>query len=442
MSLQRQQPRSDTCAIPCQQEAFDVTIRVPGSKSLTNRAIVMASLASGRSVIRGALRSDDTDGLLNALRVLGIESECQDEDLVISGCNGRPRCGGEVDLGHGGTPSRFMMAIAVLAPEPVRIDGSPRMRERPIAQLANLVEELGCHVHFENQHGHLPVVITPAPRQALKSRLSVGKVDSSQFISALLLIGPYLSEGLVLRYRQPLTSSPYIDMTLALLRDWGQAPVAIPSESQQSAAGVFFVPAAHIAGRAYAIEPDASSAIYFLSAAAITPGASCTVEGLGGTSLQPDMFLLEALEQMGAVVERKADAIRVQGPTSLQGIEFDAERCPDGAVMLAAVAAVAKTPTVINGLHTLKIKESDRIEAVATELNRLGANAQGGPDSLQIRPQEMPQTPVLVETYDDHRMAMAFAVLGLRRGGVSIKDPDCVSKSFPHFWSVFEELIQ
>ena len=428
--------------IPRHRQAFDIPVSVPGSKSLSNRAIVMAALAEGRSVLQGALRSDDTDGLLKSLNDLGVKSIYEGEELAIIGCSGRLPYGGEVHLGHGGTPSRFMMAVAMLASEAVGIDGSARMRERPIGQLSDFLSQMGCGIEFKSASDHLPLVITPPSPRDVISRLSIGEVDSSQFVSALLLIGAHLRDGLTLRYSKPLTSRPYIDMTLDLLRAWGQMPVVLPIDGQASCGGVFFVPPKNVAGRTYQIEPDASSALYFLAAAAMIPDAVCKVEGLSGHSTQPDMHVLEALSEMGAVVERQEASVTVRGPKELRGIEFDASSCPDGAVMLAVLAATAKTPSCISGLQTLKIKESDRITAIVTELNRLGADAQGGPDWIQIKPQRFPETPVLIRTYDDHRMAMAFAVLGLWRGGLSIEDPACVRKSFPEFWTIFEMLIQ
>jgi 3-phosphoshikimate 1-carboxyvinyltransferase len=424
-------------------EPFDLSLRPPGSKSMTCRAYVIAALADGASRIERPLRSDDTDRLLAALEQLGAGVQWQEDDVVIEGCGGRLPRGGRVDLGDGGTPARFMMAVACLAGAPVVVDGSNRMRQRPVAELVELLQALGARIEYVRQDGGLPIRVTPS-RDMRGGALDVPTTASSQFISALLLIGPWLDDGIQLRYTGELTSPSYVELTELLLEQWGAEVGPIDQEADH---GGHRVAPSPLAGRHFAIEPDASSAVYWWTAALMTPGARARVPGIGRRSAQPDVRVLDLVEAGGDAGERRVrwgdDAIEVVGSEARPALgDVCAREAPDGAMCLAVYAASADRPAArasqsvsrISGLRTLRVKESDRIAALANELTRVGCSVEMDDDSIVIDPTTLHDRPVVIETYRDHRMAMAFAVLGLHRPGISIADPGCVNKSYPTFW--------
>lgn len=422
------------------------TITPPGSKSITCRAMVLAALANGESRLVRPLRSDDTDGLLEALVTLGAQAQWEGEDVVIEGVAGEFPRGGRIDLGDGGTPTRFMIACACLAAQPVVVDGSARMRERPIAEGVAMLRELGARIDFIETEGRLPVRVQPS-ETFLGGSITVGETASSQFISALMLIGSCLPAGLKLQFEGPLTSASYVELTRQCLAAWDVQVISLDpppgpfpgreGEKKEQLRRValepgvvgeceMVVPQPKLRGRVFAIEPDASSAVYWALASAIVPG--CAIETpLPLESKQPDAAALRLMTQM-------------QG--RLEGFSFDAGECPDGAVALAVLASRCRGVSLLSGLKTLRVKESDRIAALATELARIGCTVESGPDWLRIDPSTQHERPVTIETYNDHRIAMAFAVLGLARGGVSIRNPECVAKSYPGFWRDFERLAE
>ena len=404
---------------------FAVSIIPPGSKSLTNRALVLAALADGSSMLHRPLVSDDTVGLRNALSELGATCEVLNDAWRVSGVAGSFSRGGEVNLGDGGTPARFMLAAAALSETGVVIDGSARMRERPVAEGIDLLRQLGVELSGTGTPEHLPVEVVSWPNRQ-GGTVHVGQTASSQFLSALMLIAPWTAEGITIAFTESPTSVSYIELTVALLRQLG---VQVAYERAQSVT----VPSGAVAPFDVSIEPDASSAMYWWSAAAITPGASVTVP-IPETSAQPDLEALALLELLGAQVIREDDSITVRGPSELTGAELDAELCPDAAVMLAVVAACARGVTRIDGLRTLRVKETDRIHALAEELAKTGCTVRTYDDAIEIEPATMHAQPIQVKTWNDHRMAMAFGVLGLVRKGVRIEDPSCVAKSYPKFW--------
>lgn len=406
------------------ERPFDVEVRPPGSKSITNRAYVLAALGQGTTVLQRPLRADDTDRLLAALRILGASIELVGDDVRIEGARGRFPRGGHVDLGDGGTPARFLIAAACLASAPVIVDGSLRMRERPVAEGIEQLRHLGAVIEYLNVEGRLPVRVTPA--RLTGGRIAVGPTRSSQFISALMLIAPFLPRGLMIETTAPLTSASYVKLTAHELRAWG-----VPVEMNDS---TIHVPADPVHGVTRAIEPDASSALYWLGAVALVPGARVRVRGFDRHSPQPDAMLVDVLAGAGLSVSTEAGDLVATGGPVIDGFDVDAGGAPDGAMLLAALAAVARGPSRLRGLHTLRYKESDRIDALATELRRLGCTVLATDETLAIEPAPAREDPVLIETYDDHRIAMAFAVLGLVRPGISIADPACVGKSYPGFW--------
>jgi 3-phosphoshikimate 1-carboxyvinyltransferase len=407
---------------------LSATVRPPGSRSLANRAQLAAALARGDSLVRNLTPSDDTDAMRLGLASLGVAMEHRGagDDWLVHGRDGwLVPISGEVDVRASGTTARFLTAAATLASSPVVLDGTKRMRERPIADLAAALGALGARVDVLGAHGCPPV-------RAGGSRLVGGDVQldvrrsSSQYVSGILLAAPYAERDVTLHLAGgEVTSRPFVDLTLAVMRDFG-------AEAGWRGAGELFVRAGRgYQGRDYAIEPDAQGAVYGFAAAAIA-GGSVTVEDLPRESAQGELAFLDALALMGCGVERGARAITVRGAARLRGIRIDANRWSDAALALAVVALFAEGATEIVNVPNLRIKETDRLAALECELGKLGARASTGPDWLRIEPG--PLRGAAIDTYDDHRMAMSFALAGLRIPGVAIRDPGCVRKTWPSFF--------
>jgi 3-phosphoshikimate 1-carboxyvinyltransferase len=406
-------------------------VRVPGSKSLTNRWLMLAALAEGSSVLHGALASDDTTSFAEAVSRCGVRATWSGPDeLTVVGCGGRPRGGSSVNLGDGGTPTRFMAAFAALADRPIVIDGSARMRERPVAEGIAMLAALGTPIHWMEAAGRLPVAVGGSLPTG--SALAVGSTSSSQFISAVMLIAPWLDRGLEVIFTEPPTSASYLELSIGVLAQAG-VPVSVERSTAGELAAVSIAPHA-VRGVDVRVEPDASSAIYPLAAAALVPGMRVTVPGLPRTTAQPDRGAIDALVAMGAIERTVAGSTSIECGGTLRGISIDASRWPDGALAIAAVAAAASGRTTISGLHTLRVKESDRIGALAAELSTLGCTVAASDDALTIDPSTRHARPVTLHAHRDHRVAMSLATLGLVRPGISIDDPGCVAKSWPGFW--------
>ncbi len=455
---------------------FDVKIRPPGSKSLTNRALLLAALAEGESVITGALiDADDARVMIDALRQLGAGIEVVDParwnpdrkgggapsgaeraspvagapgsmaqvELHVKGTGGRLRGNCTLNLKNAGTATRFLTAAACLADGPVEIDGNERMRQRPIGELVAMLRQLGVRVEELGVPGCVPVKVWPIPSSTPQHVLKIGQTASSQFVSAILMIGQLLPRGLLVEFEGRPTSESYIEMTLALMDEWpgGSGDASVEGE----------LPFAHLHrgryfGNTYSVEPDASGATYWWGAEAIVAGSRCAVPIDPSTSVQAD--------------SRFGDALRHRGG------HVDLTLMPDAAMTLAVVACFASPggTTTITGLRTLRVKETDRLEAIRTELTKVGARVEvfqtptmsesasessGPPDEgLRITPPPggidcSPGVPrVVFETYDDHRMAMSLALIGLRRPNVVIRDPQCVAKTYPTFWRHLSLLYQ
>lgn len=410
---------------------LDAVVSLPGSKSLTNRALVCAALAEGTSVLEGALLADDTEAMLEGLAALGVgvTPDWAAERVEVVGCAGRPL--GDValvDARLSGTTSRFLLPVAALGAGLRRVDGANRLRDRPMGPALDALRALGAELHEVGAPGHLPVEVIGGTLAGGEVAIS-GDV-SSQFLSGLLLAGPAMRTGLTVRVTTELVSRPYVDMTVAVMAAFG-AEVARPDDQTWVVA-----PQAYRA-TTYAVEPDASAASYAFAAAALV-GGRVAVEGLGTGSLQGDVAFVDILEQMGATVERSAGRIAVEGTGILHGVDVDLSQVSDTAQTLAVVAAFADGPTRITGIGFIRGKETDRIAAVVTELRRSGIDAAEEADGLVVHPG--PVHPATIETYDDHRMAMAFALLGLRAPGIRIADPGCVAKTFPGYWSMLDGL--
>jgi 3-phosphoshikimate 1-carboxyvinyltransferase len=411
---------------------LDAAVRVPGSKSITNRALLIAALAKGESELRGALASDDTRVMFEALGGLGCEVRPGAESWQVRGTAGILRAPeSPLMVGNSGTTARFLTVAAALADGPVVIDGTPRMRERPIDDLTRALVALGVPVEILGHGGCPPVRVGGGGLPG--GEVAVDASRSSQYVSALLLSAPYAAKDLVLSFAGgTLVSRPYVELTLQVMRAFG-------AEADWNAAGGLSVGAGRgYRGRTFAVEPDASSAAYPFCAAAIA-GGRVRVESIPPDSVQADFGLLEVLERMGCRIRRGADFAEVEGPSGpLRGIDLDMNDLPDAVLALAVVALFAEGETRIRNVANLRIKETDRLAALETELRKLGADARTTEDSLSVTPG--PPRGAEIETYDDHRMAMAFALAGLRIPGVVIRDPSCVSKTWPEYFSVLERL--
>jgi 3-phosphoshikimate 1-carboxyvinyltransferase len=392
---------------------------------------VLAALARGESVLRSPLHSDDTNGLLDALEHLGSIVRIENNVTRIDGSNGQFPKGGSVNLGAGGTPCRFMIAAAALARLPVEVDGNERMRERPIAEGVNLLRMVGGNVDYAQEDGRLPVVVRPSSPLA-GGTIEVGRTASSQFISALMLLAPWMQNGLRVVFDEPPTSETYLELTVRALQ-WVSADLSVAREG--GSIKTISIKPSLIKGFDHQIEADASTAVYPAALAALLPDARIEILGLAAGSAQPDLGAIKAMRTLGANVELLDDRIVVSSATRLTGFDLDCSAFPDAALMLAIMASRCEGRSTLRGLRTLRVKETDRIAALATELRQFGCEVEEGPDSLTIEPGIDSGASVHVETYLDHRMAMAFAILGAVRGNVVIENPDCAAKSHPGFWA-------
>ncbi len=411
----------------------NATVRLPGSKSLTNRYLLCAALADGVSTLAGASLSDDAERMIAGLAALGISTERRGEELNVCGCRGfLPETTAEIDAGNAGTAMRFLAALACTGRGRYRIDGSPRMRERPIGPLVDALCALGAQIGYDGATGFPPLTIAAS---GLEGGLAEFRApQSSQFVSAVMMVAPCAVRDVLVRVHGPLLSRPYVAMTLGVMESMGV-------ESLESCGGRFIVPGSQrYRAERYAIEPDASAAAYFWSCAAIT-GGSVRVAGLTRASRQGDVAYADVLARMGCELSESGDGIGVAGPPRgrLRGVSVDLNEMPDTAQTLAVTALFADGPTHIAGIENLRIKETDRIAALAQELTRLGARVDAAAGSLTIHPPAQ-LAPASIETYDDHRMAMSFALAGLAGGPVLIRNAGCVSKSFPGFFETLAEL--
>jgi 3-phosphoshikimate 1-carboxyvinyltransferase len=431
LASQAMQPSSELAIEPV-TEPIAATVQPPGSKSLTNRALVLAALGStGEPItLTGALRSEDTEVMVESLRRLGFAAAFADATTITvsrpAGSARIPAPHAELDVANSGTSMRFLTALVSLGVGSYRLDGVPRMRQRPIADLLTALEQLGVEARSEAGTGCPPVIVRGSGDWPGQRRIAVGGAVSSQFLSALMLSAPFVSGQTWFLPDQQAVSRSYVEMTRAVLRQWGLTVTASPEEGYCIPGGQT-TPCRH-----YAIEPDASAASYFFAAAAIT-GGQVRVPGLSRQSLQGDVRFVDCLQQMGCTVTWHADAITVQGPERLRGVDVDLNDLSDTAMTLAVVALFAEGPTTIRNVAHIRHKETDRLAALACELSKLGGRVEQRADGLTIEPPARLR-PARISTYDDHRMAMSFALAGLRADGVVIEDPACVGKTYPGYW--------
>lgn len=401
-------------------------VRPPGSRSITNRALLVAGLAHGESLLLGAGESEDSAAMRAGLRALGVQILESAEGFRVRGCNGRlaaPRA--PVDVGASGTTARFLTAAATLAAGPVVIDGAPRMRERPIRELVECLRALGATARIDGAMGCPPVSVAGGGLPGGWARIDARR--SSQYVSAVLLAAPCAATDVHLELAGgQLVSRPFVELTLEVMSAFG-------AEAGWKQDGSLHVKSGRrYQARHYAVEPDSQSAIYPCVAAALT-GGRVVVEGIPAGSRQTELRALEVLEAMGCLVKREPDALVLEGPArGLRGVDADMNATPDAVLAVAVAALFAKGPTHLRNIANLRIKETDRLAALECELRRLGARATADADSLRIEPGHLGGA--LIETYDDHRMAMSFALAGLRIPGIAIRNPACVAKTWPDFF--------
>ena len=411
------------------REPPDAVVAVPGSKSVTNRALVAAALARGTSRLEGILLADDTWAMIEAVREVGVDVEVADAVATVHGCAGRlPATQGRIDVRLSGTTARFVAPMLALGRGRFELDGAAPFRARPMGPLLDALEDLGAQVTPRGAPGHLPVELTVNGWST--DTIQVSGDVSSQFLSGLLLAAPAAGRTVTIELTTPLVSRPYVDLTLATMAAFG-ARVDEPDT------GRFVVPPSGYTATTYAVEPDASAATYLLAAAAIT-GGRVRVPGLTRTARQGDAGFAAVLERMGAEVVVDDHGTEVRGTGTLRGIDVDLAAMSDTAQTLAAVAVFADGPTRVTGIGFIRAKETDRIAAVVAELQRCGIEAEAHDDGFVVHPGT--PRPTTVRTYDDHRMAMSFALLGLVVPGIAIADPGCVAKTFPDYFEVLDEL--
>lgn len=418
---------------------LSATVRVPGSKSLTNRALLISALAEGTTRLTNALFSDDSCYFAKALQALGFDVQLDEanHEMTVSGLGGNiPARKAQLFVGNAGTAARFLTAFLTLGRGEYLLDGDTRMRERPIQDLIDALNQLG--VELEARNNCPPVQIFAKGLIGGKTKIA-GNI-SSQFLSALLMVAPYAKSPVEIEVTTELNSKPYVDMTIAIMQDFGV-------EVKRNAYRNFIIPITtyqlptynlQSLVSNYPIESDASAASYFFAAPALC-GGWARVENITRTSRQGDIAFLDVLQEMGCTIKEGTDFIEVIGTNTLTGVDMDMRDIPDTAQTLAVIAPFASTPTRIRGIASARLKETDRVHATCTELARIGVSVEEHEDGMTIYPCDDIK-PATIQTYNDHRMAMAFALIGLRAGGITIENPACVAKTFPKYWEVLDTL--
>jgi 3-phosphoshikimate 1-carboxyvinyltransferase len=410
---------------------LSATVRVPGSKSLTNRALLISALANGKTRLTNALFSDDSCYFAKALQTLGFDVQLDEtnQEMTVIGMGGHiPAKRAELFVGNAGTAARFLTAFLTLGNGEYILDGDARMRERPIQDLINALHQLG--VELEAKNNCPPVEIFA--KGLLGGKTTITGNISSQFLSALLMVAPYARSPIEIEVTTELNSKPYVDMTIAVMKEFG-------AEIDWQAYKQFRIPpTSYLPSTNYQIESDASAASYFFAAPAIC-GGKVRVENISRTSKQGDLAFLDILGKMGCIINEGTTFIEVTGADSLIGVDVSMRDIPDTAQTLAAIAPFASTPTRIRGIASARVKETDRVHATCTELARIGVSVEEQEDGMIIYPCKDIQ-PGIIQTYNDHRMAMAFALIGLRIDGISIENPSCVSKTFPNYFEMLDTL--
>jgi len=409
-------------------------VNLPGSKSLSNRALLLAALAKGTSKISNLLESDDTRHMLHALKELGIKYTLSDDktECTIVGNAGaiQNAQAQELFLGNAGTAMRPLCAALCLGEGEFTLTGEARMKERPIGHLADALRQAGANITYLENEGYPPLYIKA---QGLKGgKVSIDGAISSQFLTALLMASPMAENDTVITIIGELVSKPYIDITLNIMKDFGVEVLNNDYKTFSIKAGQTYKAVEH-----FMVEGDASSASYFLAAAAIK-GGTVKVTGIGKNSIQGDVAFVDVLEKMGAKVEWADTFVSVTRDT-LHAIDMDFNHIPDAAMTIATMALFVEGTTTLRNIYNWRVKETDRLYAMATELRKVGATVEEGEDYLQISPPKQFKH-AAIDTYDDHRMAMCFSLLALDPVSVTINEPECVSKTFPTYFEVLESI--
>lgn len=416
----------------------DWFVEVPGSKSMTNRALLIAALAEGTTTLKGVLFSEDSRNFLSSLKSLGFQVDI-DEDtktVTVEGLNGRiPVTAGEINVGSAGTAARFLTAMLAITEGTFVINASEQMKKRPMKPLFQVLAQLGAEIVYLEKEGFLPVRITGIGEKQFEKKMCHIKIDiseSTQFLSALMLVSPMIKQGLCIEVTSARKDGAYIRITRKMMEQFG-AVVNFDGEKYSIKSGTSYT-----AG-CYQIEPDVSAACYFYAAAALTGGRTI-VKNVTWKCMQGDLKFLELLSQMGCTVANTSDGIEIKGNTSgkLKGITVDMKDFSDQTMTLAALAPFADSTVRIENIGHIRLQESDRIHAIVTELTRLGIFCEEEQDAITIHP-GTPQ-PAVIQTYNDHRMAMAFALIGLRTEGIEISNPLCCRKTFENYFDVFDKL--
>lgn len=416
-----------------EKKPFDFSVPVPGSKSITNRALLLAALSDGTTTLHGALHSADSEAFIKCLESLGFEITCEDDRIRVEGLSGKvPVQEASLNVGSAGTAARFITAMLGFTKGIWHLDSSEQMKKRPMEGLLRTLSQLGCEITYEEREGYFPFTIHSNGVTATETSVDIG--ESSQFLSALLMSCAVLDRDFTLHVAGEHGFS-YILMTVEMMRQFGMSVIRTDEKT--------FV----ISGRSrlhaqdYYIEPDISGACYFYAMAAIS-GGRALVRGVHEKSLQGDIAFLHVLEEMGCSFEDTEEGIRMSGPSEgkLHGITADMHSFSDQALTLAAIAPFADSDVTIRGIGHIRRQESDRIRAILLNLHRMGISAQELPDGVLIHPGR-PQ-PAQIETFDDHRVAMAFAVTGLRAPGIVIENPMCCKKTFENYFDIMDEIAE
>lgn len=419
------------------KENPEIFVTVPGSKSMTNRALLLAALAEGQTTLSGVLFSQDSLVFLQALRDLGFEIAVyrKQQKVVIQGLGGRLGRGqANIYVGSAGTAARFLTAMMAMADGEFRIDASEQMKKRPMSELLDALCHLGAKIEYLCEEGTFPIHVTGMGHMKKHAKVSLNIDRSSQFLSALLMVAPRKFENLEIQLTGKRNARSYVEMTEQMMKQFGHPGVAHISENCYGVQGAAY------RGQEYVIEPDVSAACYFYAMAAVTGGEAC-VANMQEDSLQGDMKFLQVLEQMGCVTEWRQGQLYLKGPEpgKLKGIDVDMSDFSDQALTLAAIAAYADSPVHIHNVGHIRAQESDRLHAIRVNLERMGVPCREEADGILIEP-SAPQA-ASIDTFQDHRIAMAFAVTGLRADGIEIENPQCCNKTFAEYFQILDKII-
>lgn len=412
---------------------IDHKLTIPGSKSITHRVFILAALATGVSKIFNACICEDTLLTLEGLRSLGVEITKTPECITIKGMDGHFKSQSELlSFNNSGSSLRFFISLATLNDQLIVVTGNDRMKERPVADLVSALLELGCRIKYLENDGYPPLQIYPG---FVGGQCELMGNVSSQFFTSILLSSPYADENISIRARSAIKSRPYIDITMDVMKKFG-----VESEFNDKTQVFSMSNKKKYTSQNCSVEGDYSNASYFFAAAAIL-GGKIRIMGLNVYSFQGDKYFLDCLQMMGCKISLTDEFVEVYRDLShpLNGISVDMENTPDIVQSLCVVASFAQSPTLISNISHLKFKEINRIEATATELRKIGVGVENTADTIKIIPHES-YTGSIIETYDDHRMAMSFSIMGLKIPGIIIKDPSCVEKSFPQFFDYLDQL--